>query len=60
MYIYIYNTYMHTYIHIHMETSHLICTADQMTGFYMKYNNGLNGLKCCFKKVKSLTVLLEK
>ena len=51
---------MHTYIHIHMVTSHLICSADQMTGFYMKYNNGLNGLKCCFKKVKSWTVLLEK
>ena len=23
----------------HMETSHLICTANQMTGFYMKCNN---------------------
>ena len=25
----------------HIETSHLICIANQMTGFYMKYNTGL-------------------
>ena len=25
----------------HIETSHLICIANQMTGVYMKYNTGL-------------------
>ena len=25
----------------HIDTSHLICTLNQMTGFYMKYNTGL-------------------
>ena len=28
----------------HIETSHLICNANQMTGFYMECNNGRNGL----------------
>ena len=28
------------YFH-HIETSHLICSANQMTGFYMKCNTGL-------------------
>ena len=26
----------------HKETSHLICTVNQMTGFFIKYNTGLN------------------
>ena len=25
----------------YIETSHLICTANQITGFYIKYNTGL-------------------
>ena len=25
----------------HIETSHLFCSANQMTGFYMKFNTGL-------------------
>ena len=25
----------------HIETSHLFCSAKQMTGFYMKHNTGL-------------------
>ena len=25
----------------HIETSHLICSANQMTGFYIKYNTGI-------------------
>ena len=29
----------------HIKTSHLICGANQMTGFFMKYNAWLN----CFK-----------
>ena len=28
----------------HIETSHLICSAKQITGFYMKYNTGLKEL----------------
>ena len=26
---------------LYVETSHLICCANQMTGFYMKYNTGI-------------------
>ena len=29
----------------HIETSHLICCANQMTGFYMKRNTGLKWVK---------------
>ena len=29
-------------IAIHIETNHLICNGDQVTGFYMKYNTELN------------------
>ena len=29
----------------HTETSHLICTANQMSDFYMKCNTGLKGVK---------------
>ena len=32
----------------HKETSHLVCTAKQMTGFYMKYNIGLKWVKTGF------------
>ena len=28
----------------HIETSHLICSAKQITGFYLKLNMGWNGL----------------
>ena len=28
-----------------LETSHLFCTANQMAGFYMKYNTVLKGVK---------------
>ena len=29
----------------HIETSHLICTTNQKTGFYLKYNTGLKWVK---------------
>ena len=29
----------------HVETSHLICTANQINGFYIKCNNGLKWVK---------------
>ena len=29
----------------HTETSHLFCSADQMTGFYMECNTGLKWIK---------------
>ena len=29
----------------HIETSHLFCTANQVGGFYMKYNTVLKGVK---------------
>ena len=31
------------HIGFHMEPSHLICSANQLTGFYMKYT----GMKMC-------------
>ena len=34
-------TPFHFSIAFHIETSHLICKANQMTGFYMKYKTGL-------------------
>ena len=33
----------------HIETSQLICTANQLTGFYMRATLALNGLKAFFK-----------
>ena len=30
----------HPSVAFHVETNHLICTANQMTGFSMKYNTG--------------------
>ena len=39
-------------IAFHIETGHLICSANQLTGFYMKYNNWLewvNVLNYCAK-----------
>ena len=29
-----------------IETSHLICTANQMTGFHVKCDFGLKSVKC--------------
>ena len=29
----------------HLEISHLICSANQITGFYTKYNTGLKWFK---------------
>ena len=31
----------------HIETSRLICIANQMSGFYKKCNTGLKGAKTC-------------
>ena len=28
-------------VSFHIETSYLICCANQVTGFYMEFNNGL-------------------
>ena len=30
---------------VHIKTSHLFCRSKQMTGFYMKCNTGLKGVK---------------
>ena len=38
----------------HIKTSHLICTANQMTGFYMKCNTGLKWLNVTKLQAKSL------
>ena len=34
-----------TSVAFHVETSHLICTSNQMTGFYMKCNTRLKWIK---------------
>ena len=33
----------------HIETSHLVCSANQMTGFYIKCNNGLKRVEPIWK-----------
>ena len=46
----------------YLETSHLICTGNQVTGFFMKCNAGLKWIKepTCFKSGKvSLIDTLE-
>ena len=40
-------TYFQPNVAFHIKTSHLICIANQMTGFYMKYDTSL---KCVKKK----------
>ena len=42
----------------HTETSQLICSANQMTGFNMKYNTGLKWLNNKIIKKTSVGVLL--
>ena len=37
----------------HIETSHLICRANQITSFYMKCNTGLTRVKHMFSKYSS-------
>lgn len=32
----------------HVQTSHLICNTNQITGSYMKCNNDLKRVKCCY------------
>ena len=32
------------FVAFHIETSHLVCSVKQMTGFYMERNTGWNGL----------------
>ena len=39
--VYQFNSFQHS-VEIHIETSHLICATNQMTGFHMKWNTGLN------------------
>ena len=46
---------------VHIETSHLICTAYQLTGFYMRVTPALNGLNKsnkCTMEVRRLRVLV--
>ena len=55
------NHFMRTLTHFspssifHIETSHLICAANQMTGFYMIQNNRLKWVKV---KIKSMTLMV--
>ena len=50
----------------HIETSHLNCSANQMTGFYMKYNTELKwinfenlGSTSIYQKYPTFALLLE-
>ena len=48
---------------IHIETSHLICWANQMTGFYMKCKTALNWVKDrkeIFAQQKEILTILAK
>ena len=41
----------------HMETSHLICCANQLTGFHIECNSGLKSVKLiCLSAVVPLEV----
>ena len=42
--LYFFNPF-HPSVAFHIETSHLICTANQMTGFYIKRNTGLKWIQ---------------
>ena len=41
----------------HIETSHLICCANQLTGFYMRATLGLNGLSLQLSPSKSSGII---
>ena len=45
-----------------IETSYFICTANQMTGFYLKCSTGLKWIKCKLKRsaqMKSTTLIIR-
>ena len=42
---------VHASIAFHIETSHLICTANHMTGFYLKCNTGLKWVTGIIPKI---------
>ena len=46
----------------HVETSHLFCSANQMTGFYMECNTGLKWVKGTLMQMRKLgyTMLRDK
>ena len=43
------NLFLHS-VACYIETSHLICTANQMTGFYTECNTGLNWVNLAWRK----------
>ena len=43
----------------HVETSHLICTANQMTGFYVKFNTRLKWGKLKGKRKLTKKIFLD-
>ena len=43
----------------HIETSQLICTTNQLTGFYMRATLAPNGLKAYFKNISATTLFLR-
>ena len=50
-------------IAFHIETSHLICSANQMTGFYMKCNTELKWVKSAkftLKKIADYSVIFQR
>ena len=46
----------------HIKSSHLICTGNQMTGFYMKGNTGLKWIQVAVTKyfLRATVCWLEK
>ena len=53
-------THFNPALKIHIETSHLICTVNQMIGFYMKYNAGLKWIKLDFyRNFRPLSLKLQ-
>ena len=43
----------------HIETSHLICSANQMTGFYMKFDTGVKLVNLAHFKIDFALVFVN-
>ena len=47
-------------IAFHIETSHLFCRANQVTGFYIKHNTGLKWVKMYHTKFENQIISYDR
>ena len=52
------NLFQHSVV-LHIEISHLICTANQMAGFYVKCNTGLKWIKQATSVLPNITLIAK-